>query len=96
MEAVLRVLGEKGIKPNVKKSEIRYLGRLISVNGYCPDSGNVEALNNCKIPPTTIGELHSLLGFLGYYHTYVKEFSRKLKPCYGLLKQFSDKDPKKE
>ena len=76
------------------KTEIRYLGRLISENGYRPDPGDGEALNNCKIPPKTIGELHSLLGFLGYYRIYVKDLSRKLKPCYDLLKILSDKDPK--
>ena len=74
------------------KTEISYLGRLISENGYRPDPGDGEALNNCKIPPKTIGELHSLLGFLGYYRIYVKDF---LKPCYDLLKNLSDKDPKR-
>ena len=100
LETVLKVLGEKGIKLNARKCElfkreIRYLGRLISENGYRPDPGDGEALNNCRIPPKTIGELHSLLGFLGYYRIYVKDFSRKLKPCYDLLKNLSDKDPKR-
>ena len=97
LETVLKVLGKKGIKLNGKKCElfktgIRYLGRLISENGYRPDPGDGEALNNCKIPPKTIGELHS---FLGYYRIYVKDFSRKLKPCYDLLKNFSEKDTKR-
>ena len=85
--AVFDVLREKGIKLHAKKceffkTEIRYLGRLISEEGYRPDPSNVEALNNCKIPPKIVGELHSLLGYLGYYRTYVKDFSRKMKPLY--------------
>ena len=100
LAVVLQVLSKKGIKLNAKKceffkTEIRYLGRLISADGYRPDPKNSEALNNCKIPPKTVGKLHSLLGFLGYYRTYVKDFSRKLKPCYDLLKFYGEKDTKK-
>ena len=67
LERVLRLLSEKGIKLNARKceffkTEIRYLGRLISANGYRPDPQNSGALNNCKIPPETIGE--PIVGFL--------------------------------
>ena len=80
LETILQVFREKGIKLNGKKcdfckTEIRYLGRLISAEGYRPDPENVESLNNCKTPPKTVTELHSLLGFLGFYRTYVKDFS---------------------
>ena len=86
LETILHIFREKGIKLNgIKcefcKTEIRYLGRLISAEGYRPDPANVETLDNCKIPPKTVGELHSLLGFLGFYRTYVQDFSRKMKPC---------------
>ena len=33
-----------------------------------------------------VGELRSLLGFLGYYRCYVEIFSRKVKPLYDMLK----------
>ena len=62
----------------------RDLGRLISKDGYRPDPENVSALNACKISPKTVGNLRSLLGFLGYYRNFVKDFSRKLKPVYEL------------
>ena len=39
-----------------------------------------------KDPPKNVGEVRSLLGFLGYYRCYVRDFSRKVKPLYDLLK----------
>ena len=88
---VLRILIKKGIKLNPKKcqfvkKELRYLGRLISHEGYRPDPENSIALEACKNPPKTVGQLRSLLGFLGYYRNFVKDFSRRMKPVYDLLK----------
>ena len=96
---VLRCLRERGIKLNLKKChlfrrEVRYVGRLISADGYRPDPDNVKALDKCKERPKTVGDLRTLLGFLGYFRTYVKDFSRKLKPVYDLL-QVKDEQKKK-
>ena len=93
---VLRCLKEKGIKLNPLKcdffkNEIKYLVRLISKNGYCPDPENSIALEKRKIPPKTVGELRTLLGFLGYYRDYVQNFSQRLKPLYELLQNKSEK-----
>ncbi|PIK58454.1 hypothetical protein BSL78_04675 [Apostichopus japonicus] len=35
--------------------------------------------------PTTIGELRQILGFLGYYRSYVANFSIRARPLYDLL-----------
>ena len=91
VRTVLRCLRKKGIKLNPKKccffrKEVRYLGRLISKDGYRPDPENSEALDECLKPPNTVGKLRSLLGFLGYYRNFVMDFSRKMKPVYDLLK----------
>ena len=99
LRKVLKCLREKGVKLNLKKchffkEEIRYLGRLISAEGYRPDPKDVEALDKCKVPPTDVGKLRSLLGFLGYYRTYIKDFSRKMKPIYDLLQHTDAKKPK--
>ena len=100
VKKVLKCLREKGVKLNAGKCnffkrEIRYLGRLISENGYRPDPEDVKALERCKIPPTNIGKLRSLIGFLGYYRTYIKDFSRKLKPVYDLLQKTDGKKSSK-
>ena len=65
---------------------MRYLGWLNSKNGYGPDPENTAALDKCLKAPKTIGNLRSLLGFLGYYRNFVMNFSRKMKPVYALLK----------
>ena len=90
LEKVLQRSRERGVKLNPEKchlfkKEVKYLGRMVSANGYRPDPENGEALDKCKIPPTNIGQVRTLLGFLGYYRTYVKDFSKKLKPVYDLL-----------
>ena len=100
VKKVLTCLKKKGIKLNAGKCnlfkrEIRYLGQLISEKGYIPDPEDVKALDKCKIPPTNIGKLRSLNGFLGYYRTYIKDFSRKLKPVYDLLQKTDKLNGKK-
>ena len=99
LRKVLQCLRKKGVKLNLKKcnffrKEIRYLGRLVSENGYRPDPEDTIALEKCKVPPTDVGKLRALLGFLGYYRTYIKDFSRKMKPIYDLLQKTDDDKPK--
>lgn len=87
---VLKKLREKGVKLkgskcDLFKRKVKYLGRIISENGYQADEADADALNKFKEPPKTIGELRSLLGFIGYYRNFVKDFSRKVKHLYDLL-----------
>ena len=56
------------------------------MNGYRPDPVDTVALEKFRTPPRTVGELRSLLGFLGYYRAFVKDFAIKMKPLYDLLK----------
>ena len=91
LEKVLMRLREHGVKLRAEKCEfgkreVRYLGRLISGKGYRPDPKDTQALEKFRTPPSNIGELRSLLGFLGYFRCYVKDFSQKVKPLYDLLK----------
>ncbi len=76
----------RAFKCHFAKREVRYLGRLISGEGYRPDPAETAALDKFREPPKNIGELRSLLGFLGYYRGYVKGFAQRVKPMYDLLK----------
>ena len=92
LRMVLQRLRSRGIKLRANKcsffkSEVKYLGRLISKEGYRPDPDNTVVLEKFRSPPKNIGELRSLLGFLGYYRPFVKYFSRKMKSLYDLLKE---------
>ena len=59
---------------------------LISKDGHRPDPADTAALEKFRVPPKSVGELRTLLGFLGYYRRYVRDFAKKFKPIYDLLK----------
>ncbi len=97
MSRILQRLRKHGIKLRSDKcvffkQEVRYLGRLISKHGYRPDPKDTAALEKFRSPPKTLGELRSLLGFLGYYRCYVKDFAKKMRPLYSLLKIDSEQN----
>ena len=91
LRKVLQRLKSKGIKLRVDKCEfckpeVRYLGRLVSEEGYRPDPEDTKALEKFRTPPKNVGEVRSLVGFLGYYRKYVRDFAKKMKPVYDLIK----------
>ena len=99
LRRVLLRLMERGIKlrPDkcvFAKREVRYLGRLLSGDGYRPDPADTVALEKFRVPPKNIGELRSLLGFMGYYRGYIQDFSRKVKTLYDLLADKGGKEAK--
>ena len=83
MMEILHRLRMKGVKLRADKcfflkAEVRYLGRLVSGDGYRMDPKDTEALDRFRDPPSTVGELRSLLGLFGYYRCYVRDFARKV------------------
>ena len=97
---VLQRLRVKGIrlradKCHIFKHELRYLGRLISKDGHRPDPKDTAAVDKFREPPKNIGELRTLMGFLGYYRSYVPNFSKRFKSHYDLLKGISSKGKSK-
>ena len=92
LKMVLLRLISKGVKLRADKcrffqQEVRYLGRLLSKDGYRADPEDTKALEKFRSPPSNVGELRTLLGFFGYYRVYIKDFARKFKPLYDLLKK---------
>ena len=73
LRKVLRHLRSHGIKLKARKcevfkQEVHYLGQLITPDSYKMDPDNISAVADlANKPPTTIGDLRKLLGFLGYF-----------------------------
>lgn len=101
VRAVLRRLGEKGIKLKPRKcvlfrNEVRFLGQLVGESGHKMDPADLEAVVSLKEQrPKTVGEVRHLVGLLGYFRKYIPDFSRRAKPLYELLTKQEDQQPKK-
>jgi len=92
IRSVLQRLREHGVKLKARKCklfqhEVKCLGHIVSAEGYQVDPSYTEAVTALKDgTPTTVGAVRKLLGLLGYYRKYIKDFARKAKPLYDLLK----------
>ena len=68
----------------------------ININGRIPARFRKYcALQNFKTATKTVGKLRSLLGFISYYCTYIKNFSPILKPLYDILHESNSKNKAK-
>ena len=92
LRQVLKRLQKHGVKLRPNKceffqSEVRYLGRLVSAEGHRLDPSDISAVRSLSEKrPETVGDVRKLLGLLGYYRSYIQDFSRIARPLYDLLK----------
>ena len=90
LEAVFQKLSAAGLKLKPSKctffkTEITYLGHLITSEGVATDPKKIEAV--IKWPrPKTVHDVRSFLGFVGYYRRFIKGFSALSRPLYDLTK----------
>jgi hypothetical protein len=66
-------------KSNVWLTQGAFLGHIISTGGVSIDPGKARDVLNWK-PPTDISEICSFLGLAGYYHRFIQDFSKIVKP----------------
>ena len=91
LKKVLQCLRQNGIKlraskRNLFQRKIRYLGRIVSEEGFQIDPADTTAVKSLKEKtPFTVGEVHKLLGFVGYFRSFIHDFARIVKPLYQLL-----------
>lgn len=90
LRLVLERLRRAGLTINLNKSRffprtLKYLGQIIQDGQIIPDPKRVASLRQIKTP-TTIRDVRSLLGFLGYYQTHIRNQAEILAPVYELLR----------
>lgn len=73
-------------KMNLRKSQVRFMGRLITKNGLRPDPDKVKAVQ--EMPSlTSKKELLSLLGLVNYLSKFLPRLSEVAKPLTELTKK---------
>lgn len=91
LRGILRRLQTKGVKLKATKcklfqQEVKYLGKIVSPSGYKLDPEEIKAVFYLKEEkPKTVGDIRKILGLIGYYRPFIKDFSIIAKPLYGLL-----------
>ena len=91
LKNVLLTLQKANVQLNVKKSEINrsqvnYLGFILSEKGYQPDKDKVKSIVDAPTPLNQ-SELKSFLGLVSFYHSFIKNFSMIAAPLYDLTKK---------
>jgi hypothetical protein len=66
--------------------EVLFLGHVVSPEGIMVDPGKVKEVLEWKLP-TTASEVWSFLGLAGYYHWFIPNFSKIVKPITELVKK---------
>jgi hypothetical protein len=65
--------------------EIQFLGHILSAKGIVVDPSKVKDILEWK-SLTTVHQVSSFLGLAGYYHRFIPDFSKIVKPIIELLK----------
>jgi hypothetical protein len=91
MRLVLQKLRDNQLYAKFSKCEFwidkaLFLGHIISNGGISVDPAKVKEIVACSIP-TTVIEIRSFLGFVGYFQRFIEGFSKIAKPMTSLLEK---------
>jgi hypothetical protein len=65
--------------------EIQLLVHILSAKGIAVDPSKVQDILEWK-PPTIVHQIRSFFGLASYYHLFILDFSKLMKPITSLLK----------
>ena len=74
----------KPSKCELFQRQLAYLGHVISAKGVATDEGKIEAIKNWPTP-TTVMEVRSFLGLMGYYLRFIPKFMQVAWPMHELM-----------
>ena len=74
----------KATKCEFMKSEVTYLGHIVSRDGIRTDPEKTAAIENWP-EPKTVKDVRAFLGFTGYYRRFIKNYARIARPLNDLL-----------
>ena len=77
-------LGHK--KCTLAKAFVTFLGHLVSEEGLRPDPRLLESIQEIQ-PPSSVTEVRSFLGLVGYYRRFIKGFFKIAAPLNKLLEK---------
>ncbi|XLU29618.1 hypothetical protein S245_065684, partial [Arachis hypogaea] len=91
LRTVLQILKDRKLcaklsKCEFWKSEVKFLGHVVSKQGIAVDPAKVEAVMNWE-RPTSVTEIRSFLGLAGYYRRFIKGFSQLALPLTKLTRK---------
>lgn len=92
IDMFLKAIARHGMKLRLNKcvfgrSEVKYLGFLLSGAGIRPDPKNIATVTNFQ-PPKNLTELRSLIGAFSYFRKFIKDFATWIAP----LNELSSKE----
>ena len=67
------------------RRSIKYLGHIVSSDGVGTDPDKTSCIEEWPIP-TTVKQVQSFLGFVGYYRRFIKGFSKIAKPLHAITR----------
>ena len=94
---VLQRLRSHGIKLKPCKCElfkhrVKYLGRIVTSDGYSMDPDYVKPMTVFREKlPQNVGELRRLMGMLGYFRRFIQDYSKIARPIFDMLEKPKEK-----
>ena len=99
---VLKRLHQRGLQVDIDKCEfntrrVKYLGMIVTTDGIEMDTKKVDAIQKWEAP-STVKDVQAFLGFTNFYHCFIPDFSRTVKPLNELTKgtQYTTKSGNKK